>query len=134
MPVFGDAEAATVAILAADPGVLAFTGIRISTDLLGYRAPARWVRVTRTGGVPTPWMVLDNPILAINVFAENKGTGLDIAGAARAAVFAARGTYVGHGLSLFDVADSDGLQWAPDPLNAALTRYQFALSLLTRPA
>jgi hypothetical protein len=131
--VFGDAEAAVVAVLCADPGVIA-SAARVSTDLIGYAAPARWVRVTRTGGSPTLWMHVDNPLISLAAYAEDKAAALDLAGTARAAVFAARGRYTGHGLALFDVADDAGLEWKPDDADPTIARYVWALSLVTRPA
>lgn len=131
---FGDAEAAVCDILRASDPVSAF-GATIATDLEGYAYPSRRLRVLRTGGAPTLWMRMDNAAIEIESSAETKAVALDMAIAARAAVFAARGSFVGHGLSLFDVADaSGGLTWTPDKDDPNTARYVVSLSLVTRPA
>lgn len=131
---FGDVEAAIVAILKASAGVTAYNPVTVATDLIGYTKPARWVRVARTGGVPTLWMRLDNPLVTIAAIAEDKGAAVDLAAAARSAVFAARGLYSGNGLALYDVGDEAGLTWDPDDADPSIPRYTFTLSLVTRPA
>jgi hypothetical protein len=131
--VFGDAEAAVCDILRASSEVAAFTGVTIATDLLGFAYPARRLRVARTGGVPTLWMRVDNPAIEIESSAESKAVAYDLAAAARAAVFAARGVFTGQGLSLFDVADMTGLTWSPDAVDPDVARYVVKLSLVTRP-
>ena len=131
--VFGDAEAAVCDILRDSSQVAAFTGVTVATDLVGYAYPARRLRVARTGGIPTLWMQLDNPAIEIEASAENKAVACDMASAARAAVFAARGAFVGQGLSLFDVADVSGLTWSPDAADPDVSRYVVKLSLVTRP-
>lgn len=131
--VFGDAEAAVCDILRASPLVAAYSGATVATDLLGYAYPARRLRVTRTGGVPTLWMRMDNPLIDIESSAESKAVAYDLAAAARAAVFAARSAFVGHGLSLFDVADVAGPTWSPDAADPDVCRYLVKLSLVTRP-
>lgn len=126
---FGDAEAAVVDILDA-----AGLDAGISTDLVGYAEPARWLTVSREGGAPTLWMHLDNPVIRIESRAADKGAALDLAIAARSAVFAARGQYAGHGLSLYDVVDEgSGLAWSPDEQSPNIARYVFDLTLVTRP-
>ncbi|HLL68814.1 MAG TPA: hypothetical protein VK453_24335 [Micromonosporaceae bacterium] len=130
--VFGDAEAAVVDILRDSTQVDAFNPV-ISTDLIGYTAGDKWVQVRRTGGIPTLWMHVDNPLIAFDVHADDKGVALDLADAARGAVFAARG-YSGRGLQLYDITDTTGLTWAPDEAQPDVPRYQFTLSLVTRPA
>jgi hypothetical protein len=130
---FGDAEAAAVAILSADAGVTALAA-GVSVDLVGYNPPARWVRVTRTGGVPIRWMGLDNALLSFDCYAEDKATALDLAAAVHAAVFAARATYTGNGLTVFDVAETgEGVAWSRDDKNPAALRYTFTLAMVTRP-
>jgi hypothetical protein len=131
--VFGDAEAAVCDILRAATQVTAFTGVTVATDLVGFAYPARRLRVTRTGGLPTLWMQLDNPEIEIESSAETKDVAYDLAGAARAAVFAARSSYTGQGLSLFDVTDVSGLTWTPDAADPDVARYLLKLSLVTRP-
>ncbi len=131
--VFGDAEAAVCDILRDSDPVSAFTGVTVATDLVGYAYPARRLRVARVGGVPTPWMRLDNPAIEIEASAESKAVAYDMASAARAAVFAARGSFVGQGLALFDVADAMGFTWSPDPADPDVARYTVRLSLATRP-
>lgn len=130
---FGDAEAAVCDILRASDQVAAFDPT-VATDLIGYAYPARRLRVSRTGGVPTLWMRLDNAIIDIEASAETKAVAFDMASAARAAVFAARDTFTGQGLELYDVADSGGLSWTPDPDDPDVARYVVRLSLVTRPA
>lgn len=130
MVAFGDAEAAVAAILRANPAVMAL-GATVATDLIGYRIPARWLRVTRTGGVPTWWSRMDNPVIDVDAYGANKAQALDLADAARQAVFAARGVYSGHGLRLYDVVDVKGLAWTPDTLNPASARYSLTLGLVT---
>lgn len=130
---FGDAEAAVCDILRDSSQISDFTGVTVATDLVGYAYPARRLRVTRTGGVPTLWMQLDNPAIDIESSAENKAVAYDLASAARAVVFAARGTYIGQGLSLYDVADVAGLTWTPDADDPNVARYVVKLSLVTRP-
>jgi hypothetical protein len=133
-PNFGDVEAAAVAIVHADTTTMTFTGVTVATDLVGYTAGGRWVRVVRSGGVPTRWMNVDNPTLALACYAEDKATAHDLANAARAALLSARGTYTGHGLTVFDVADLEGLTWSVDDALPSVGRYTFALQLVTRPA
>lgn len=130
MTIFGDAEAAVVDILAAADDL---AGVNVATDLIGYSS-GKWLRVIRTGGVPTMWMRLDNPVIEIGAYASDKSAALDLAGIARAAIHAARGQYSGNGLALYDVVDSDGLTWSPDERNPALARYVFSLTLVTKPA
>lgn len=129
MTVFGDAEAAVVAILQNDPTL---SGVGVSTDLVGF-ADSRWLQVQRTGGIPTLWMRVDNPLITVTAYGPDKASALDLAGLARGAVFAARGQYVGNGLALYDVMDADGLAWSPDEQNPAQARYVFALALVTKP-
>lgn len=130
---FGDAEAAVCDILRTSSHIAAFAPVTVATDLVGYAYPARRLRVTRTGGVPTLWMQLDNATIDIDSYTEGKAVAFDLAAAARAAVFAARGTYVGQGLQLFDVADAAGLTWTPDTAEPDVSRYVVRLSLVTRP-
>lgn len=130
---FGDSEAAVCDILRASDEVAAFDAT-VATDLVNYAYPARRLRVSRTGGVPTLWMQLDNAIIDIESSAESKAVAFDMAAAARAAVFAARDTFSGQGVEIFDVADSGGLSWTPDPDDPAVARYVVRLSLVTRPA
>src|SRR5438034_517091 len=106
---YGDAEAAVIDIIRAADDL---GDVPVSPDLVGLAAP--WVRVQRTGGKPLLWMRLDNPQIAVDVYGADKATAHDLAWAARAAVFAAKGAYTGHGLTLFDVADADGVAWSPD--------------------
>lgn len=131
--VFGDAEAAVCDILRASNQITTFTGVTVATDLVGYAYPARRLRVTRTGGVPTLWMQMDNPLIDIESSAESKAVAFDMAAAARAVVFAARSSFIGQGLTLFDVADVAGLTWSPDPADPDVARYTVKLSLVTRP-
>lgn len=128
-PEFGDAEAAVCDILRA-----AALDATVSTDLVGYSGPARWLLVNRTGGVPTRWMHHDNAEIAVAALAEDKAAAHDLAAAARAAVFAARGVYTGQGLTIYDVADSTGLAWSPDEQDPRVARYTFALVVVTQPA
>ncbi len=132
-PTFGDPEAAVVDILNDSPAVAAFSPEGIASDLIGYASPARWLVVTRTGGAPTLWRMLDNPRIQVAARAEDKGAALDLAAAARDAVYAARG-YIGHGLSLYDVAEDEGLAWSPDERDPTIPRYTFTLALVTKPA
>lgn len=129
MTTFGDAEAAVVDILVAADG---FENVNVATNLIGY-STGRWLRVIRTGGIPTMWMRVDNPVIEVAAYAADKGEALDLANAARAAILAARGQYVGNGLALYDVVDNDGLAWSPDEQNPELARYVFALALVTKP-
>lgn len=131
--VFGDAEAAVCDILRASTHITAITGVTVATDLVGYAYPARRLRVARTGGVPTLWMKLDNPVIDIESFAESKAAAYDMAVAARAAVFAARSAFTGQGLSLYDVADAAGLTWAPNADDPNVSHYVLGLALVTRP-
>lgn len=130
MTIFGDAEAAVVDILTAADSL---ENVNVATDLIGY-STGRWLRVVRTGGTPTMWMRVDNPVIEIAAYAADKGDALDLARAARAVVYAARGQYVGCGLALYDVTDDQGLSWSPDERNPALARYLFTLALVTKPA
>lgn len=127
--VFGDAEAAVVALLRDGADLDA---VPVSTDLIGYRG-GTWVRVVRTGGMPTLWRRLDNPALTITVYADDQGSALDLAWHARAAIHAARGRYVGHGLAVCDVLDAEGVTWSPDELNPQAARYTFRVVLVTKP-
>lgn len=134
MPKFGDVEAAVVDILGDSAAVSAYGSVGIATDLIGYSPGDKWLRVVRIGGTPTVWMRFDNPLVEIAAYGPDKATALDLAAAARDAVYAARGNFVGRGLSLFDVGDEDGLAWKPDERNPTTPRYLFTLSLVTRPA
>jgi hypothetical protein len=125
MALFGDSEAAVCDILRAA------LDVAVSPDLVGFEPGTRWVRVTRTGGVPTLWMQLDNPTIQLDIYAETKAAAHDLATAARAAVFAGRATYSGRGLAVFDVGDLTGLSWmAEEP---AVAHYTFTLALVMRP-
>lgn len=126
---FGDAEAAVVAILRDDT---ALSGIPVATDLVGYTG-GPWLRVIRTGGIPTLWMRIDNPVIAVAAYADDKAAAHDLAGTARSAVHDARGAYVGNGLALYDVMDTEGLAWSPDENNPSVPRYLFTLALVTKP-
>lgn len=132
-PEFGDAEAAVCDILRAAAGVAAFDAT-VSTDLVGYSRPARWLHVSRTGGVPTRWMHQDNAEIEVAALAEDKAATHDLAAAARTAIFAARGAYTGQGLTVYDVADDMGLAWSPDDQDPGTARYVFALVVVTQPA
>lgn len=131
--VFGDAEAAVCDILRDSDEIAALGEVTVATDYLGFAYPARRLRVTRIGGVPTLWRRLDNPAIDVEASAETKAVAYDLAAAARAAVFAARGIYAGHGLILFDVADESGLTWTPDAADPDVARYLVRLTLVTRP-
>jgi hypothetical protein len=131
--VFGDAEAAVCDILRSSAAIAAFAGVTIATDLVDFAYPNRRLRVTRTGGIPTMWQRVDNPTVEIESLAESKAVAYDLASAARAAVFAARSSYAGNGLTLFDVVDTTGLTWSPDALEIADCRYVFTLALVTKP-
>jgi hypothetical protein len=131
--IHGDAEAAVADILTTDPALTAHAPT-VSTDLRGFVHTRRWVRITRSGGTPTLWMGLDNPLITIDCFAPEKGAAHDLATASRAAVFAARGVYTGHGLTIYDVDDAEGLQWEPDKMQPGTNRYVYTLTLVTRPA
>jgi hypothetical protein len=131
--VFGDAEAAVCDILRASARVAAFDSVTVATDLVGFAYPDRRLRVTRTGGLPTLWMRVDNATVEVEALAESKAVAYDLAAAARASVFAARGVYAGNGLALYDVLDTTGLTWSPDPLEIATARYLFTLALVTKP-
>jgi hypothetical protein len=130
---FGDAEAAVCDILRGSPYIAEFAPVTVATDLVGYAYPARRLRVTRTGGVPTLWMQVDNATIDIESNAERKSVAFDMAAAARAVVFSARGSFIGHGVELFDVADVAGLAWSPDVDEPSVARYLVRLSLVTRP-
>lgn len=127
--VFGDAEAAVIAVLRDDADL---DGVSVAGDLIGYSG-GRWLRVQRTGGIPTPWRRTDNPALDISVYAEGKGAALDMAWTARAAIHGARGRYAGHGLAICDVYDVEGPAWTPDDLNPDAARYVFRVALVTKP-
>jgi hypothetical protein len=129
---FGDAEAAVVAILRADDTVNDYTPDGVATDLIGYTAPDRWLRIVRTGGIPTLWMRVDNPLIEVAAYAEDKGAALDLARAARRAIYAGRG-YTGNGLLLYDVNEETGLAWSPDDEVDTTPRYTFTLALVTKP-
>lgn len=129
---FGDAEAAVVAILRSDADVSDMDPTGVATDLIGYDAPDRWLRVVRTGGVPTLWMRIDNPNVRVEAYAESKAAALDLARSAFDAVHKARG-YTGHGLLLYDVAEETGLAWEPDDQDPTTPRYTFTLALVTKP-
>lgn len=131
--VFGDVEAAIIDVVRASAGVVAFTGVTVSTDRIGYTVPDRWVTVRRTGGVPTLWMQLDNALITLETLAGDKATALDLAEATRGAVFAGRG-FVGYGLSLYDMTDVTGLMWSPEDAQPDVARYEYTLSVVTRPA
>jgi hypothetical protein len=130
---FGDTEAAVCDILRASTRIAAFDDVTIATDLDGFTYPDRRLRVTRTGGLPTLWMRLDNADIEIEALAETKSVAYDMASAARAAVFANRGLYSGNGLALYDVVDTSGLTWSPDPVDVTVCRYVFTLALVTKP-
>lgn len=131
--VFGDAEAAVCAILTADSAI-ADSGATVATDLVGWDTTQPWVRVVRSGGTPILWQRLDAPHITIDTYAPDKAAAHDLAAAARAAVFAARGAYTGNGLLLCDVTDFAGLAWLPDDTEPTIARYVFMLALVTRPA
>lgn len=131
---FGDAEAAACDIIRANTRVQTFAGVTVATDLVGFTSPARRIRVTRTGGMPVLWIRMDNAVLEFEVLAESKAVAYDLAAAARAAIFSARGRYFGNGLALYDVLDADGLVFSPDPKDPAVCRYVFKLILVTQPS
>lgn len=134
-PAFGDAEAAACDILRNDPRVQAFDGVSVATDLVGYTAPARRIKVTRKGGLPVLWLRMDNASVEFEVLAETKAVALDLSMAARAAVFSAR-SYSGNGLTLFDTFDdpTGGLEFTQDPKDPGVCKYTFRLTLVTKPA
>jgi hypothetical protein len=126
--VYGDAEAAVAAILRADPGIDAEVGV--SADLVGYDRADRWLRVTRTGGAPSPWLRQDNPIITVDAYAPTKAESYDLAAAALAAIYAARG-YVSDSLKVYDITDTLAFTWETDENDVA--RYAFEVTLATRP-
>jgi hypothetical protein len=125
--VYGDAEALVVGAMRAQ---LDDDTVTVSVDLVGYDEAGRWVTVTRIGGDPTPYFGLDRPMIAVDVYAPDKADAFDLAQAARAAVFAARG-YAGTDCVLYDVGDASGFTWIEDAEVAA--HYTFTLSIVTRP-
>lgn len=124
---YGDAEAVVVDILTAAVGDQA----RVSTDLIGYADGQAWIVVARAGGIPTPWLNVDNPEIRIDTHAADKGEAFDLAAAAAAAVYATRGLYTGRGLTVVDVGDSDGIAWSPDDTHQI--RYRLTMTVVTRP-
>lgn len=130
---FTDAEAAAVDIISADPAVAALGAVTVTTGMIGYTAGARWVRVTRTGGIPLSWMNLDPADLRVESYGADKPAAYDLAVAARDALFAARGVYSGNGMLLHDIADGDGLSWQPDDARPGAARYVFTVVMIGKP-
>ncbi len=123
--VYGDAEALIVSLLRDE-----IDDVSVSTDLVGYDRAEPWLRVLRIGGEPTPYMALDQPVIAIDAYAADKADAFDLAQDARAAVFAARG-YATTDCVLYDVGDAQGFTWIEDAEETA--HYTFTLALVTRP-
>ena len=125
--VFPDSEALVVQWLAAE------LPVSVTTDLNGWRAGNRRVVITRTGGVPSLAIRVDNPRIDVDVFADTKESAHDLAQQARAAVHEMpSGDFTDAGAVVANVTDELGLAYIPDPDTRA-PRYVFALRLAVHP-
>lgn len=126
--VFGDVEAACIDELKNASEVLAFTGIRVSSDFNGYQTPARWITVSREGGNVVE-LALDKPRIDFQVLAETRTVAHNIAQVAQAVIFRAIGKkYPTHNVQIADAEVETGIFRVPDKETGS-PRYVFSLRL-----
>lgn len=117
-----DIEAALVSHLGIQLGCL------VATRVPNPR-PAKHVRVRRTGGRRVS-LVLDNPTVLVECWAETESAAHDLAGLAGGALAASPGTWIADGVWL-NAADVSSPVNYEDP-STRMPRYQFTASLWLR--
>lgn len=132
--VFPDVEAALTGYLrgALAPGP--HVGTEWPEDLLDW-LDGGVVSLSRGGGATHVRLVLDEPVIDVDVLAANKGLAQDLVQLVRAHLAAAEGTTIGD-LHVYRVDDMSlvWLPWLPAEGTATVPRYVLSLRLRVRPA
>lgn len=133
MIVQGDAEAAIVAILSADAGLLALVpSTNISTELTTYKAFLPWVEVVMQGGDYT-FPVFWKPRVDIYAYGATRAKALDIAQLCMAILFREMGkSTVYFGTKILNVQTELGPTRVPDKPTEA-PRYVMSFRLTCAP-
>lgn len=85
-PVFPDETKHVIEYLDGNDLLTPFSPVRVSGDLKGFVAPARWITVQETGGSEENPVRVAAPRVDINVYAESRYVAKQIARAASAAL------------------------------------------------
>lgn len=125
----GDVEALVIDILLNHtPELEPYDVVNISTDLRGYQAAMRWVKVTLEGG----WTIIENiirkPRVDMEVRAERRDVALDISNICIASLFRAV-PHTAHGAVLSDIRTELEPVNVPDKEEEASYRYYMAFRL-----
>lgn len=129
-PVFPDEVKCTIEYLSEHPLIIQFREIRVSGDLKGFVAPARWITVQETGGSEDNPKRVNAPRVDINVYAESRTEAKTIARNCVAAMKSMKNT-------VFDDAVIILVETSPpanltDSVNAQ-PRYAFDATIHIRP-
>lgn len=129
-----DAELLTTAFLRQDDAVLAKVADEIYTELPARHDTWPAVRVTRIGGAPAfQPLVLDEPLLQIDVWGGPKRTALQAAETIRSAL-SERTPFTLPGTGTLAVERFGSLRYLPDETySPARPRWTFDVVLATRP-
>ncbi|MFI6638175.1 hypothetical protein [Streptomyces sp. NPDC050504] len=99
----------------------------------GFDGTQKAVLVSRSGGVWTEDLGLDQPLIDLEVYGPDKPTAHAVATAARTALLTVRGTAYGTA-HVTDAVEADGPRWLPDYRHQAAARYLSTTRLSIRPA
>lgn len=127
---FGDAEAAVVAILTAAPEIQAFAPVTITTDLKGYERGNRWIEVTRAGG-SYRFPRYERPRIDIITFAERRSVAYDLIANAQAVMFREQANYMGHGVNYLACQVESGI-FESNEKDTDQVRYILSLRLILK--
>jgi len=128
----GDVEAALVKLLTDSSVVQAFTPVTVATDLIGFTAGDKWIRVVLQGGSLTYPNKVDMPRVDFNVYGPDRVVTNDLARTALAVLLKTIGPYVAYGANLCYAKVETGLFRAPDK-DSDSVRYIFSLRLFVVP-
>lgn len=130
--VFGDSEAATVDILQNASEVMAFSPVKITTDLVGYDRGMVWIEVTRQGG-SYRFPRQDRPRIDIEVYAPKRSVAHDLIQVCQGVMFREQNNYTGKGVRYVACQVETGIFESTDKLTEEY-RYILSLRLIVKPA
>lgn len=128
----GDAEAALVKLLTDSTAVQAFAPLVVATDLVGYTAGDKWIKVILQGGSLVYPNKVDMPRVDFNVYGPDRVVTNDLARTALAVLLKTIGPYTAYGATLTYAKVETGLFRAPDK-DSDSVRYIFSLRLFVVP-
>lgn len=129
-PVMPDETEITIEYLAEHPLILQFPELRVSGDLKGFVAPARWITVQETGGSEDNPKRVNAPRVDINVYAETRNVAKTIARNAVAAMKSMKNTVFEDAVVI--LVETSPPANLTDPVNAQ-PRYAFDATIHIRP-